>query len=33
MSEQPGITVPLNAISEDTLVALVESFILMEGTD
>lgn len=33
MSEQPGVTVPLDALSEDALVALVESFILMEGTD
>lgn len=33
MEEKAGITVPLDALSEDALVALIESFILMEGTD
>lgn len=30
---ETSVVVPLESISEDALVALVESFILMEGTD
>lgn len=31
--EQPPVEVPLEALSEDTVRAIIESFILREGTD